>query len=203
MVGGAAAQFYGAERLTNDTDCVVRQGRENLDRLAVAMRELNARLRVEGMTDDQARQLPVQIDSRTLGGMESSTWVTDAGAFDVLRGLARAGKPLAPYEELTDRQQVMEQDGVEIRLAGLADIIAAKEHANLPKDHEALPSCGRCAIGSCPGSDNSETPLEHPDRTAAQLVATISTRPVPLAAMCPIVVASRSPWLRNKSKARY
>ncbi len=31
------------------------------------MRELNARLRVSGMSDDDARQLPVQLDSSSSG----------------------------------------------------------------------------------------------------------------------------------------
>ncbi len=48
MVGGVAAIGYGAERSTEDADCVVRRERSNLDRLAVALRELNARLHVGG-----------------------------------------------------------------------------------------------------------------------------------------------------------
>jgi hypothetical protein len=34
IVGGAAAYAYGAERPTDDADCVVRRERTNLDRLA-------------------------------------------------------------------------------------------------------------------------------------------------------------------------
>ncbi len=33
IVGGAAAYAYGAERPTDDADCVVRRQRANLDRL--------------------------------------------------------------------------------------------------------------------------------------------------------------------------
>ena len=50
LVGGAAARAYGAGRLTENADCVVRRERMNLVRLAGALRELNARLRVGGMT---------------------------------------------------------------------------------------------------------------------------------------------------------
>jgi hypothetical protein len=60
IVGGAAAFAYGAERPTDDADCVVRRGRANLERLAGALRELNARLRVGGMSDAEAKMLPVQ-----------------------------------------------------------------------------------------------------------------------------------------------
>jgi hypothetical protein len=87
IVGGAAAYAYGAERPTDDADCVVRRERTNLDRLAGALRELHARLRVGGMTDAEARALPVQIDGTTLDMAGMSTWMTDAGPFDVLAGL--------------------------------------------------------------------------------------------------------------------
>lgn len=60
---------------------------DNLARLAAALLELNARLRVGGMTDDEARQLPVQLDAETLRSFGSSTWMTDAGPIDVLRDL--------------------------------------------------------------------------------------------------------------------
>ena len=87
IVGGAAAYAYGASRPTEDIDCVVRRDRANLDRLAAALRELGARLRVAGMTDEEARQLPVQIDATTLDMAGMITWMTDAGPFDVLAGL--------------------------------------------------------------------------------------------------------------------
>jgi hypothetical protein len=139
LAGGAAARAYGAKRLTEDADCVVRRERANLDRLAGAMRELNARLRVEGMTDDEARQLPVQLDGVMLAGADISTWMTDAGGFDVLPGLFAADGRLVPYEELAIRQTVIDGEGFTIHAAGLDDIITAKEHADRPKDHEALP----------------------------------------------------------------
>lgn len=79
LVGGSAAGLHGAERPTEDADCVVRRERGNLDRLASALRELNARLRVGGMTDAEARTLPVQIDGTALDMASTSTWMTDAG----------------------------------------------------------------------------------------------------------------------------
>jgi len=133
LVGGAAAFIYGATRLTEDADCVIRRERANLSRLADAMRELHARLRVGGMTDDEARQLPVKVDASMLQGMEITTWMTDAGGFDILPG------HIVPLEELVTRGTAIPYNGVTIRLASLKDIITAKEHADRPKDHEALP----------------------------------------------------------------
>ena len=139
MVGGVAAIGYGAERPTEDADCVVRRERANLDRLADALRELNARLRVGGMTDAEAQMLPVQIDGTTLDMASMSTWMTDAGPFDVLAGLEAPDGHLVPYEELAGRAMVLRGDGFVIRAASLEDIIRAKERADRAKDREALP----------------------------------------------------------------
>ncbi len=139
LVGGAAAFAYGAKRLTEDADCVVRRKRANLDRLAGAMRELNARLRVAGMSDSEARLLPVQLDGATFDWAAISTWMTDAGGFDVLPGLVAADGHLVPYEELAQRESLLHIAGLTIRAAALEDIITAKEHADRPKDREALP----------------------------------------------------------------
>ncbi|MDQ6798140.1 MAG: hypothetical protein M3011_09015, partial [Actinomycetota bacterium] len=136
LVGGVAAIGYGAERPTDDADCVVRREKANLDRLAGALRELHARLRVGGMSDEEARKLPVQIDTMTLDLAGMSTWMTDAGPFDVLAGLEAPDGHLVAYEELAERATLLRGDGFTIRAAALEDIIAAKERANRPKDHE-------------------------------------------------------------------
>lgn len=69
---------HGAKRPSVDLDGVPRRDAENLARLASAMRELNARVRVEGLDDDQAAKLPVVLDAHTLARAELSTWRTDA-----------------------------------------------------------------------------------------------------------------------------
>jgi hypothetical protein len=139
IVGGAAAYAYGAERPTEDADCVVRRERTNLDRLAGALQELHARLRVGGMTDKDAQALPVQIDATTLDMAGMSTWMTDAGPFDVLAGLEAPDGHLIPYEELVLRATLLYGNGFTIKAAALEDIIRAKERANRAKDREALP----------------------------------------------------------------
>jgi len=63
------------------------------------MRELGARLRVAGMSDEEAKLLPVQIDGSTLADLSVTTWMTDAGPFDVLAGLEGRDGLLVPYEE--------------------------------------------------------------------------------------------------------
>lgn len=156
LAGGAAARAYGAGRLTEDADCVVHRERANLDRLASAMRELNARLRVSGMTDEDARQLPVHLDGIMLAAADISTWMTDAGSFDVLPGLIGADGLLVPYEDLARRQTIIRGSGFTIRAAALKDIINAKEHAGRPKDLEALPELRALRDNRTTGEDRQD-----------------------------------------------
>jgi hypothetical protein len=139
VIGGVAAQAYGAARPTLDFDCLIRRSADNFDRLASAMRELHARLRIEGLTDAESTELPVQIDGLTLSRSEISTWRTDAGALDILIDMPnRQGRHLT-YTELSGDAEQLEFAGVAIRVAGLEAIIESKEWADRPKDHEALP----------------------------------------------------------------
>jgi hypothetical protein len=138
LVGGIGAQMHGAERPTGDFDSLPATSKENLDRLASAMRELNARLRVEGMTDEESRALPLPIDAASLARMDISTWRTDAGDLDVLTAIPTRDGGRARFEELVARSERVEVDGVVVMVASLDDIIASKEWADRPKDREAL-----------------------------------------------------------------
>jgi Ser/Thr protein kinase RdoA (MazF antagonist) len=51
----------------------------NLERLAAALGELNAYMRVGRITDEEARALPPLVDVEWLRHIESATWRTDAG----------------------------------------------------------------------------------------------------------------------------
>ena len=138
LVGGLGAQAHGSLRATFDIDVVPATTEENWERLAAALRELDARLRVGGMTDDEARQLPVSIDAVTLRSFGSSTWMTDAGPIDVLHDLPVSGGRRS-FDELERRHAIAEIGGIAVHVAALDDIVASKEHANRDKDREALP----------------------------------------------------------------
>ena len=152
LVGGLGAQAHGATRPTSDIDCVPDGTVENLERLATALRDLGARLRVGGMSDDEARQLPVQLDAATLRAFGTSTWMTDAGPIDILRELRDRRGAGVGFDSL--RQRSVDQDigGVVVHVAGLDDIIAAKEHADRDKDRQALPELRRLR-DHLPGTD--------------------------------------------------
>ncbi len=139
LVGGIAARAYGARRPTFDVDCVPEPSRQNFDRLAAALRHLHARLRVEGLSDDEAALLPVQLTGSTLVRMELSTWRTDGGDLDILADIPdRLGRHMS-YRELVERATELNLDGIVVRVAALDDVIASKEWAGRPKDRDALP----------------------------------------------------------------
>lgn len=147
VVGGTGARLHGAERLTYDFDSLPATSKENLDRLAAAMRELHAYLRVEGLSDEEARALPTQIDAESLGRMDISTWRTDAGDLDVLTGIPTRDGGRAFYEQLLPRAEHVFVAGVKVLVAALTDIIDSKEWADRPKDREALDELRRLRDG--------------------------------------------------------
>lgn len=101
---------------------------ENYERLAAALVELGARLRVGGLSDAEAQLLPVTVDAMTLRSFGSSTWTTYAGPVDVLGELAASGG-YRSYDELSDRAVARQVHGIRIRLASLDDIIATARSA--------------------------------------------------------------------------
>ncbi len=157
IVGGSAARVYGAQRVTRDSDCLILQARENLESLAHALQELNARLRVEGMTDEEAATLPVRLDARALERMQITNWRTDAGDLDVMVDMPDRNGNRRRYEDLAGNAKRIFYGQISIRVAGLEDIIASKEWANRPKDRDALPELHALAALS-----RSTEPAVHP-----------------------------------------
>lgn len=145
VVGGVGAQLHGATRPTADFDSLPSTTEENLGRLAAALRELHAFLRVGGLSDDEARALPTRLDAVALSRLEISTWRTDAGDLDVLTVLRRQDGERSSYADLIERASGVRVDGILVTVAALDDIIASKEFADRPKDREALDELRRLA----------------------------------------------------------
>lgn len=77
--------------------------------------------------------------------MEISTWRTDAGDFDILADLRTSDGRRLLYDDLISRAAAQPLHGVVVRVASLDDIIASKEWADRPKDHDALSELRRLA----------------------------------------------------------
>lgn len=138
LVGGVAAAIHGAAWPTGDVDCLPHAGAGNLNRLAAAMREINARLRIGGLDDAEAALLPMVLDGLMLASAEISTWRTDAGNLDVLSDIPDRNGRLLDYDELVERADVTIIEGVTVGVASLEDVIASKEWADRPKDRRVL-----------------------------------------------------------------
>jgi hypothetical protein len=135
VIGGIAAISQGYPLPTEDVDVTPARDPENLERLAGALQELEARLRVP------RGQQPVAFpaDARMLAQADSWTMTTRFGDLDVMfspagtRGFDDLKRDAASVElGLTRRLRVL--------VASLADVIRSKEAANRPKDQAQLPA---------------------------------------------------------------
>lgn len=131
LIGGLAATLHGATTRTADTDVCPQKTDENLERLARALHELNARIRTEGV----AGGLPFACDAKFFAQMALTNLVTDAGDMDI----AFEPSGTSGYDDLAQSAVIMDLDGLEIPVASLEDIIRSKAAANRPKDRAALP----------------------------------------------------------------
>lgn len=139
IVGGVGAQIHGAARQTEDVDMVVDFDRENLIRLAEAMRELNARTRAGGYLDPATLEASkALVHEDFFPTMEVSTWMTDAGPLDVLRNIPTANGDRVDFESSVRRAREVVFGSGAVVVADLDDIVQSKEWADRPKDHEAL-----------------------------------------------------------------
>lgn len=128
LIGGYAGALRGSPLITGDLDLCYARDEADLERLAVALRELDARLR--GAPPD----VPFQLDARTLRAGDHFTFSTSAGPLDCL------GTPAGTkgFPDLDARATDEVVDGITIRVASIDDLIRMKRAAGRPKDRIAL-----------------------------------------------------------------
>jgi predicted nucleotidyltransferase len=124
VIGGVAVFFQGYARLTKDLDIVYATNAANLERLGDALVALGARLR--GIEED----VPFVPDARTLKRTTILTLDTSLGSIDLLVDPDGADR----YEEMRERADLVELDGVEFRVASLEDLLSMKRAAGRPQD---------------------------------------------------------------------
>jgi hypothetical protein len=131
LIGGFAAVIHGSPYLTSDVDVVPSRGRENLERLAEALRDLNARI----WTESEPSGLPFDTSADALANAEIRNLVTDHGRLD----LTFVPDGTQGYEDLSRDARHLTVLGVGIDVASLADVIRSKEAAGREKDRLVLP----------------------------------------------------------------
>ena len=132
LVGGLAATLYGAVRLTTDMDVVPDWTQPNRARLAAALKELHAQLRVPG----QKETVPFPLDASSFTSFEVSTWRTDCGDIDIIIGIPSSTRGhLNGYGHLASRAEHHQLDnGPTILVGELDDIIESKTALGRPTD---------------------------------------------------------------------
>ncbi len=132
VIGGLAAELRGSPYVTRDVDVTPARTRENFTRLAAALKELDAKLRIPDMEEPRA----IPLDERTFGQGTTWTFVTKHGYLDI----ALLPDDTQCYDDLrrsATREQIT--DSATIVVAALADVIRSKEAAGREKDRAILP----------------------------------------------------------------
>jgi hypothetical protein len=128
LIGALAARLYGFPRVTADADITPSQDRANLERLAAALRELDARVYTETVPEGLAFDCSAAMLSR------AHLWnlVTRAGPVDLAFRPAGTGG----YADLAKSAVHFEVFGTDLPVARLEDILRSKEAAGRPKDRQ-------------------------------------------------------------------
>lgn len=128
LIGAVAARMQGFPRLTADLDIAPARDEENLERLARALRELDARIYTESVPEG----LAFDCSARMLARAELWNLVTAAGRLDI----AFTPSGTTGFDDLVRGVVRFEVYGVELLVAGLPDIIRSKEAADRPQDRQ-------------------------------------------------------------------
>jgi hypothetical protein len=137
VIGAFAAIAQGAPiDATYDVDVTPQRDPENMERLSLALAELDARIRV----NDLEEGLSFAHDASSLARMDMLNLTCPAGDFDIV--FCPAGAPLG-YEDLAPRSVLITVGNQEVRAASLIDVVRSKEQAGRDKDIRALPALRR------------------------------------------------------------
>lgn len=123
LIGGLAVQTHGHVRTTNDADLIPAPQPANLQRLAAALRSLEARVLNPGQED-------LEIDAKMLPKATIWQFVTRDGGVDVLHEVP-GGRS---YEELEEGVLRVNLGDVEVPVVGLDDLIQMKLARGRPVD---------------------------------------------------------------------
>lgn len=135
VIGGFASLFHGSAHVTYDIDITPERSTDNLSRLSDALRDLDARIRAEGVDEP----LPFHHDARSLDAVEVWNLRTPHGDLDI--SFCPSGT--AGYADLHRDALVTTVLGIRVEMASLADVVRSKEAAGRPKDQLSLPTLRR------------------------------------------------------------
>lgn len=135
VIGGFASLFHGSAHVTYDIDITPERSTENLSRLSDALRDLDARIRAEGLDDP----LPFHHDAKSLDAVAVWNLRTPHGDLDI--SFCPSGT--SGYADLHRDALDTTVLGIRVEMASLADVVRSKEAAGRPKDQLTLPTLRR------------------------------------------------------------
>jgi hypothetical protein len=135
LIGGYAAVMHGSNSATFDVDVTPEDGSANLERLSLALTELEAKIRTPG----EPEGVGFEHDAHSLGAVRVWNLTTRYGDLDI--SFEPSGT--TGYKDLARDATRLIIDGVDIPVASLADIVRSKEAAGRPKDQLTLPTLRR------------------------------------------------------------
>ncbi|MBA2724961.1 MAG: hypothetical protein H0U53_03130 [Actinobacteria bacterium] len=136
VVGGIGGVLHGSPMPTDDLDIVPALQKTNLDHLANALNEINARLQLADEPEG------IKID---FSGKDLQRWIvdfrflnlsTDFGRLDILHKPAGT----SGYQDLAAQAEHLNLEDLEVRVAALEDIIRSKQAVGRERDLEQLPT---------------------------------------------------------------
>lgn len=128
LVGAMGARLHGFPRMTAVADIAPARDDDNLERLARALRGLDAKVYTDAIPDG----LPFDVSARAISRAELWNLVTDAGRLDIVFMSAGTGG----YDDLAPRADRFEVYGDVLLVARLEDILRSKEAADRPQDRQ-------------------------------------------------------------------
>lgn len=128
LIGALAGKLQGFPRETHDADITPLRDSTNLQRLAAALREMDARVYTEQIPEG----LPFDCSAQMLVRADIWNLITKAGRLDL------AFKPSGTegYDDLSRHAVRFTVYGTELLAARLEDIIRSKEAADRPQDRQ-------------------------------------------------------------------
>lgn len=132
LIGGLAASLHGSPHVTTDVDITPSADRDNLDRLAAALSELDARIRAPGEPDG----IPFDRSAAMLARVSILNLTTRYGDLDIT--FVPSGTQ--GFDDLRRGAISITVRDTHVVVAALADIVRSKEAAGRDKDRLTLPT---------------------------------------------------------------
>lgn len=129
IIGGFAAVVHGSSHVTKDLDISMLMTTQNIDKLRIALKDLEPRHRMNPSHKPSFLEEP-----KSLVGLKNIYLETQAGILDIVS----LDESLGSFEDLKSRALTVSLFGFDCQVLSLDDLIRIKETMTRPKDRIVL-----------------------------------------------------------------